>query len=372
MRFLYCFLLLGLFIVPLWAQEETGILAFERTFDDNLTPDFSIQGSYIIDFGVFDSAGYEDSAGWELLIEGGSTSTFDAQMFSNFEYESTAETVWRLQYKVWADSAPFNITSSLRSVQSPYLGIFHHIIIPEGFEKEWIVVDYTFGPGVFYEATRSSLQFRMGNQPEQTLHIDDIRLYDSNVLAGSVGFDTTEDKELNFFGGLIPPSGSGANNYNNSFELPMDNAYAAGAVTERIQEKGAPDGVQFLRATIAHAVIPDSFVSIVSQNDSDYTGAYRLNVSLRSDKVPLEVQGGLAGNQELSAARSTAPEKITINDKDTWIRASFLIPAGDFTGDDIFPFLRFGGQDNVTVDIDRVFILKTDEEVVNVPMWEIY
>ncbi len=373
MRNLYIIALTTLFVLPLFAQQETGEIVQEIIFDDYEPAGFSIQGNITVDMDIWDELGYDGTPGWELYIEGGSTSPFDSQIFRNLTYDSTGQTIWRLQYRIWANSSPFQITSSLRSVDSPYLGIYHHFLIPEGFEQQWILVDYAFGPASFYEASRVSLQFRLGNQQEQTLHFDDIRLFNSNVLASSSGFNITQDKEQNFFDGYIDP-GNDEIPYNNSFELPVSNVITKGVSTERIKETEAPDGVQFLRASITNAgsTLSDSSIGLICQNDSSYTGAYRLNVSLRSNAAPLEIKGGLAGAVDLSTSKRSAPETVVLNDQDSWQRVSFLIPAGDFTGEHIYPFLEFGGQGEAIVDVDRVFIMRTDEEVTSVPGWEMF
>lgn len=341
---------------------------FEQTFDDYEDAGWSIQGTYMIDDGI-DDVGYSDTPGWMLFIAGGSTSPFDAQMFRNITYESASDSIYRIQYRVQAETVPFEITTSIRSTESPYLGMFYHFIIPEGYEQEWIFVDFMIGPAEFYQTDRLSLQFRMGAQPEQNLVLDDIRLYEVPALASSAGYNLTTDKELNFPYGFVPPDGEHPE-YNNSFEIPVINANAEGATLERIQSKDASEGVHYLRASATSA--NDVSITINSQNDPEYTGNYRIHCLLRSNQESLNITAGLSDSALLDGERRIAPEMIVLTTPDEWIDASFLVPSGSFAGDHIYPFFQFNGDSNTNLDIDRVFVFKTDEEVTSLPDWPLY
>ncbi len=347
-------------------SQETGELLFEQTFDAYEDPGWTIQGTFMLDDGIDDN-GFNGSPGWNLFVAGGSSSPFDAQMFMNITSNSTPATIFRIQYRVFLETAPFEITSSLRSVDVSNLGFFYHTFVPKGYENQWLTVDYLCGPNDFYQTTRVSLQFRVGGQPEQKMRLDDIRLFAVPALASSAGFNLTTDKELNFPSGFNSSSGT-VSPYNNNFELPVDNAAATGATLERIQAQDAAEGVQYLRASASS----EANVAILCQNDAKYQGNYRLNLLLRSNKSAVTVHAGLADTANLSGVRKTSPESLTIPTANEWIEASFLVPKGSFTGSNIYAFLQFNGQNGVQLDIDRIMIFKTDEEVAALQDWELF
>lgn len=354
------------FIGSVGFAQNPGELVFEQTFDDYEAPGWTIQGTYMLDDGINDN-GYNGTPGWNLFVSGGSGSVFDAQMFKNIAWDSTPTTIYRIQYRVYLETTPFEITSSLRSVDVSNLGFFYHTIVPKGFENQWFTVDYLCGPNDFYQTSRVSLQFRVGAQPEQNMRLDDIRLFAVPALASSAGFNLTTDKELNFPNGFNPAFGT-LSPYNNNFELPVDNATSTGATVERVQAKDAAEGVQYLRANASS----EASVAILCQNDAKYQGNYRLHLLLRSNKSAVAVRAGLADTANLTGVRRTALESLTISTANQWTEASFLIPKGSFSGNSIYAFVQFNGQGGVQMDIDRIMIFKTDEEAAALGDWELF
>jgi hypothetical protein len=141
----------------------------------------------------------------------------------------------------------------------------------------------------------------------------------------------------------------------------------------------APEGAQVLRMTVTEpgAAIEDVAVLVARiTGPKDYTGAYRMNLTIRSNIAPLNVQAGLADTTDLATAKRTVVDKpYTLTQKDTWTQVSFLLARPDPTIRRFQPFLQFGGQGKAVVDIDRLFVMKTDEKVevpVRVRDWELF
>lgn len=341
-----------LLALPVLAQEETGVLIYEGTFDEFEDPGWWL--SAIESYGAVEDFEVQETPFWEMYVAGGTVNDWDEQMGVDWETpEDGTTTIWRVQYRVRVtEYAPYNVPTSLQIAQDPWTGPTTTHTIPEAFLGKWLFFDFLMGPESAFDpnlAPSMGLRFRFGGQEEQFVQLDDIRVYQSNAV-GSHGYEGT-----------------------------IRGLYAAGATFEGFEMEGAPEGAQVLRVTATEpgTQIEDAATLVARvTSPADYTGAFRMNFSMRSETVPLDVQAGLAASSDIAnAKRTVVDETYTLTEQNTWTEVSFLLPPRDPASRRIYPFLQFGGQGNVVVDIDRLFVLKTDEEVeipVDVRDWELF
>ena len=115
-------------------------------------------------------------------------------------------------------------------------------------------------------------------------------------------------------------------------------------------------------------------MSVRYSRDRTYTGAYRIHATVRGDTAPLQMRAGLADDKDLEQRVFFSTEPVEITEADTWTEVSLLTSQAEGT-QPTYVFFQFGGQGNVTVDFDRLFIMKTDEMVdvpVGVSGWELF
>lgn len=349
-RILSFFLILA---VPVLAQEETGVLVYEGTFDDYESPGWWLSG--IESVGVFDEFDTWPTPFWELYVAGGTVNDWDEQMGTDWETPPDGpETVWRVQYWVRVvEYAPYRVPTSLQIAQEPWTGPMTTHTIPEEFLNKWVFFDFLMGPEPAFNpevAPMMGLRFRFGGQQEQIVQLDEIRVYQTDAAGG------------------------------NNFESRVRGFNAVGATVEGFRTENAPEGTQVLRLTVTDPGTTISDVTVlvarIMDRQLEYTGAYRLNLTMRSSIAPLDVQVGLADSTDVANAKITVVDKpFTLTDKDTWTEVSFLLPPRYPGSRRIQPVIQFGGQGNVIVDIDRLFVFRTEEEVqipVRVLDWELF
>lgn len=349
----FMFFAMSVFVMPVLAQEETGMLIYEGTFDEYEDPGWWTGA--IESFGAVDDFDIHDSPFWEMYVAGGTVNDWDEQMGVDWDTpEDGPTTVWRVQYRVRVtEYAPYNVPTSLQINQEPWTGPATTHTIPEAFLGKWIFFDFLMGPEAAFDpnvAPQMGLRFRFGGQQEQFVQLDDIRVYQSNAVGG------------------------------NEFEGRIRGLNAVGATVEGLEMEGAPEGVQVLRMTATEpgTDIEDVAVLVARIMASlDYTGAYRMNFTMRSNVAPLNIQAGVLESTDVAnAKRTVVDDTYTLTEKDTWTEVSFLLPPRENPASRrIQPFLQFGGQGNAVVDIDRLFVLTTDEEVevpVDVRDWQLF
>ncbi len=233
--------------------------------------------------------------------------------------------------------------------EDPWTGFGIDNPIPEGSEGKWLLYDFLASPFASFYTDQISFYLRFGAQDYQLMQIDDIRLYISNALRL------------------------------NSFESRADERMlkSNGVELERVEKEDAPTGAYVMVARIVEPGDSLSSASLILPYAivSDYTGAFRLTLAMRSNIANFEVRGGITEKSDFSASMVYAQETVTIVESDTWTTVSFLIQPLTFSASRVYPFLQFGGQGEAEIQFDRSVILMTDEVVENpvyTNLWSLY
>ncbi len=353
MHLVFCILLMVIFGYPVAAQEEwyeTGILMLESTFDDFDPGPLNSGGIPFAE--VFADIPDNDTPALEMELDGGTENAWNEQLSTTWETPENSETVtWRFQYRIRVVDAPYDHQVRLQINQEPWSGFSVTHTIPEGFEEKWLFYDFLEGPFANFDYEVLNFSLRFGAQQQQTMWLDDIRVYQSNALL-LASFETrVDDRLVNGFG--------------------ID--------AQRADEENAPEGFQVLKTNVTEPGSSVGDASIILSrviNTSNYDGALRMTCTMRTASAPVEIRAGMADSNDLQGQAVFAQETVTLTEEDTWQVVSFLIQPLPFADSRFwFPFIQFGGQGNAEVDLDRLALLRTDEEVenpVSITNWSLF
>lgn len=350
MRPIILFSLITLGALVPFAQDSslTDQLMYEGTFEDWSTSAWWFSTPITVT-GVFVDIPGNETEAMELTTTGDTANIWDEQMGTNWTTPENSTTLaWRIQFRVRVDYAPYNIPTYLQINEDPWSGVSTTITIPAGFEKKWLFYDLILGPSNVFTTADMGLRFQLGAQKTQTLQFDDIRVYLSQALT------------------------------NRSYETNTDNRIVTvqGGTFEAMTMEGAPDGTGFGKATIDKpgSSISDASVLLarISKNRK-YNGAYRLNLTVRSSAAPLNINAILSNMADGTGTDLPAVEPVTVTQKNTWTGISFLLPPVPPEWSLQYPILYLGGQGNVVLEFDNLFLYRTDESTpVSVSEWSLY
>lgn len=327
---------------------DTGILLYEGIFDD-----FEVgawwSGGVNFD-GVFDDVEGNETGVFEFSTNGSSVNPWDEQMGVNWDTpEGSTNQPYRVQFRVRADHAPYNIPTHIQINQDPWSGITTTISIPAGFEQQWLFFDFLLGPSTLFNTADMGLRFQLGTQDPQILDMDDIRVYLSEAIGIFSYEGRIEERLTSAIGGTL--------------------AYK--------ETMGAPNGIrvaEFSTSTPGSGLGDVTFAGLRVRKPDNYDGSYRFNIALRSDKAPLNLQAGIAQDNQLTQGFVLSPETQTITVAGEWQTLSFPVPPVQYTGN-MYAFLQMGGQGSLKLEADNAVLMRTAETVegpVSVYNWDLF
>ncbi|HOJ59348.1 MAG TPA: hypothetical protein PK878_03610 [bacterium] len=343
MRPMFVCVLLVVFVAAPYAQEPilADVVLYETTFEDWDTSAWWTSSPLTI-VGVFVDIPGNETEAMEVVTTGGTTNIWDEQMGTNWATPENSTTLaWRIQFRVRVDHAPYNIPTYLQINQDPWSGVSTTVTIPAGFEKKWLSYDFILGPSNVFTTADMGLRFQLGSQAPQTLQFDDIRVALTQALTSRSYEGTTDIRAV----------------------------FPRGGTAEAVTMDGAPNGTTVAKFTVNQpgstiedaAVILGRFTKVRT-----YDGALRLNLTVRSSVAPLVIRGGYTNSSEWTGATLPAVQEVTLTEKGVWTDISFLLPPYPETWSVIFPYLQLGGQGNVVLEFDNLYLYRTNETT---PVW---
>ncbi len=347
---LYFLIILLLYIVPVIDGQdlfETGELVIDSDFNDFDPGPLNPNGINVI--GVFDDIPGNDTGCLEIDLPGGTEIAWNELLQTDIERpENSEEVYWRVQYRIYLENVPYDIQTRMQITEEPWSGFSLTNTIPEGYEEKWIFFDFVADPFANFTTEMINFSLRFGAQQPQFMHIDDIRLYESNAL-GVMSFESRADDRI---------------------------VRGIGVEVERIETEEAQEGFHIINAVLEQpgTSLGDATITLNRILPRNYSGAFRLTMNVKSNVAPLEIRAGLTDTTDLSDL-IFSQDNVMVEEKDQWVVKSFLIPPFPGEVSRIIPFIQFGGQSAVQIQLDRAVLLKTDEEVeppVIINNWEIY
>ncbi|MFB3787071.1 MAG: hypothetical protein ACE15F_11960 [bacterium] len=350
MRPIVVFSLVALGALVSFAQDSTltDQLMYEGTFEDWTTTAWWFSSPITVTGVFIDIPGNETEA-MELTTTGDTANIWDEQMGTNWTTPENSTTLaWRIQFRVRVDYAPYNIPTYLQINEDPWSGVSTTITIPAGFEKKWLSYDLILGPSNVFTTADMGLRFQLGAQKAQTLQFDDIRVYLTQALTNRSYDSNTENRIVVVQGGTY----------------------------EAVTMDGAPNGTGIGKATIDKPGSSLSDASVVLARISKnrkYDGAYRLNLTARSSVAPLQLNAVITNAVDGTGTSLSAVEPVTISQKNAWTDLSFLMPPVPSEWSLLYPVLYLGGQGNVVLEFDNLYLYRTNEATpVSIRDWSLF